>query len=175
MKKTLISASIALAATSAIAENSDMIAACQQTGYDYAWYLDHPDADLSITARKFATLFTEEATWKVSNTDLEIVSHVGTDAIQARYLQGRDQFRFMHLIANHRVVPTSETTATGTSYVEFYIHPIGADMTHEFGITGVAEYRDVYEFKDGICRITLREGVPRLISLQNKITDPIPE
>lgn len=175
MKRTLISAALALTSTTAFAETTNMIVACQQTGYDYAWYLDHPDEDHGKTAARFADLFTEDATWTVSGMDLKLATHAGPEEIAARYLQGRDQFRFMHLIANHRVNPTSDTTATGTSYVEFYIHPIGADMTHEFGVTGVAEYRDSYEYKDGVCRITAREGVPRFISLENKIHDPIPE
>lgn len=175
MKRILIFASLALAGSPAVADNTDMIVACQQTGYDYAWHLDHPEADLNASATKFAALFTEDGTWTVSNLELELETHTGPEELKARYLQGRDAFRFMHLIANHRVNPTSDTTATGTSYVEFYIHPIGSDMSDDFGVTGVAEYRDTYLYEDGVCRITSREGVPRFISLQNKITDPIPE
>lgn len=174
MKKTIIAA-LAVFAVSGCATQTDIITACQQTGYDYAWYLDHPDLDLDITAAKFVSLFAEDGTWTVSNTELQMETHTGPDEIAARYLQGRDSMRFIHLITNHRVNPTSDTTATGTSYVEFYIHPIGADMTHDFGVTGVAEYRDTYVFNDGTCLITSREGVPRFISLENKIHDPIPE
>lgn len=166
---------LTLLASPALAENTGMIVACQQLGADYAWYLDHPDKDIDTTALNFADLFTSDGSWQVSNMELQMETHSGAEEIMARYKQGRDQFRFMHLITNHRVNPTSETTGTGTSYVEFYIHPIGADMTHDFGVTGVAEYRDTYEFKDGICRLTSREGVPRFISLENKIHDPIPE
>lgn len=173
--KRLLAPFFALLAAPAVAENTDMIVACQQTGYDYAWYLDHPDEDHDVTAAKFAELFTADGSWEVSNMQLQMETHTGPEAIMARYMDGRDRFRFMHLITNHRVNPTSDTTATGTSYVEFYIHPIDGDMTDDFGVTGVAEYRDTYEFEDGVCKITSRTGVPRFISLENKITDPIPE
>ena len=166
---------LALLAAPAIAENTDMIVACQQTAYDYTWFLDHPDEDFSATAEKFAQLFTENGSWEVSNTQLQMETHTGTEAIMARYKDGRDKFRFMHLITNHRVNPTSDTTGTGTSYVEVYVHPIGSDMNDDFGVTGVAEYRDTYEFKDGTCRFTSRKGVTRLLSLENVISDPIPE
>ncbi len=173
--KRLLAPLFALMATPALAGTTDMIVACQQLGNDYTWHLDHPDEDLDITARKFASLFAEGATLTLSNMQMQMETHSSPEQIAARYKQGRDQFRFLHLITNHRVKPTSDTTAAGTSYVEFYIHPIGADMAHEFGVTGVAEYRDTYEFKDGVCLFTSREGIARFVSLQNKITDPIPE
>lgn len=173
--KRLFAPFLSLLATPTLAGTTDMIVACQQLGADYAWHLDHPDADLDVTAQAFAGLFADGATLTLANMQMQMQTHSTPEAIAARYKQGRDQFRFLHLITNHRVTPTSAHTATGTSYVEFYIHPIGADMSHEFGVTGVAEYRDSYVFTDGICRFTSREGVSRLVSLHNKITDPIPE
>ena len=176
MKQVLFGlAALALTSTSGAASQADMVVACTQTAHDYAWYLDHPDQDLNVTAAKFAQLFTENATLKLANMQMQLVEHRGHEEIAARYKQGRDTFRFLHMLSNQRIIPTTDTTAIGTSYVQFIIHPIGEDMTHEFGVRGVAEYRSTFEFVDGTCRFSHREGLARFINLNPKIVDPIPE
>ncbi len=176
MKHTLtIAAALAVVSGTALAENTDMITACTQTANDYVWYLDHPGDDLDATAAQFAQLFTEDAILKLANSQMEMVANTGPEEIATRYLQGRDSLRFLHSLTNQRINPTSETTANGTSYVNFYIHPIGADMNHERSFTGVAEYRSTFEYKDGACKFTYREGLLRFLTGQDKITDPLPE
>jgi hypothetical protein len=175
MKNTVLAGLLSLGATlPAQAESTAQIVACRQTVNDYAWYLDHPGDDMSATAQAFAQLFTEDAVLRLANARLEEETFTGHSEIAGRYLQGRDQMRFLHLMSNIRIQPTSDTTATGTNYVQIFIHPIGASMDDPRGVTGVAEYRDEYRFEDGVCRISNRYANLRLLSLQNIIQDPKP-
>ena len=175
MKKAILAGLLALcAALPAQAETTAQIVACTQTVNDYAWYLDHPGDDMAATAQSFAQLFTEEAVLRLANARLEEETFTGHEEIAGRYLQGRGQMRFLHLMSNIRVRPTSDTTATGTNYVQIFIHPIGVSMDDPRGVTGVAEYRDEYRFEDGVCRISNRYANLRLLSLQNIIQDPKP-
>lgn len=173
MKKTLTAAGLALAGTTAVAENTHMITSCAQRVADYAWYLDHPGDDLDVAAKAFANLFTEDAVLKLANAQFVEETFVGHEAIAGRYKQGRDVMRFLHVTSNVRVVQTSEDTAIGTNYVTIYIHPIGGSMA-ENAIQGVAEYRDEYRMVDGVCKISNRFAYVRLIGADGSIADPQP-
>lgn len=173
MKTPSIAAALALLASSAQAENTDMIASCSQRVHDYAWYLDHPGEDMQATAQAFAEIFTEDAVLKLSNAQFVEESFVGHDAIASRYLQGRDVMRFLHVTSNVRIVPTGEDTAMGTNYVTVFIHPIGGTMA-ENSIQGIAEYRDAYRMTEDGCRISNRFAYLRLMGSDGAIADPQP-
>lgn len=173
MKTTLTVASLALAGTTAFANNTDMIAGCTQRVQDYAWYLDHPDDDMQVTALAFANLFTEDAVLKLANAQFVEETFVGHNAIASRYLQGRDTMRFLHVTSNIRIVQTGENTALGTNYVTVYIHPIGGTMAKN-SIHGIAEYRDEYRMTEDGCRISNRFAYLRLLGDDGTIADPQP-
>lgn len=156
-----------------MASESDVITSCTQVVNDYAWYLDHPGEDMQATSRAFADLFTEDAVLKLANGQLVEETFVGPDEIASRYLQGRDVMRFLHVMSNIRVDQTGPDSAVGTNYVTIYIHPIGKSLA-EGGITGVAEYRDVYKIQNDGCKIENRFAYLRLLGDGGAIADPHP-
>lgn len=156
----------------AAADDTAMVVACTQTVQDYAWYLDHPGEDVDTTAQAFAALFTEDAVLTLHDAKMEEERFVGHDAIAGRYKRDRRARRILHVMTNVRIEPTSASTATGTNYVQVHLHPVGGSLD-EGGVTGVAEYRDVYRFEGGVCRISKRTTILR-IGPQRVITDPAP-
>ena len=166
----LLAASLLSACQTVKDASANHRAACEQIINNYAWYIDHPGDDLNATSERFAALFTEDAALTLGNLRGELVTHNGHGAIRARYKEGRDNMRFIHVTSNFRFLPQAEGNAKGVSYVQFWIHPMEGDLSQ--GVTGIAEYHDEYRIKDGKCKISKREGVARFLSSTNQITSP---
>ena len=151
-----------------------IVEACSRTVNDTVWYLDHPGANLSQTAMDYAGLFTDNAELTQPDDNLDDRTYVGREQIAERYLDNRADTRFLHVVTNIRVMPTSDRTATGTSYVSFYQHAAGGSMKDKGAITGVMESRDEYRITEKGCKITKRISILRMISLVGIIATPLP-
>jgi hypothetical protein len=160
--------------TPVFADDTDMIAACTQTVYNYAWYLDHPDDDHDVAKVKYLSLFTNDAVLNLLNPQLKRETFTGPEEIAARYTAHRGSSLGLHLMTNVRIKQTSKNTATGTNYLELYTHPVNGSLTESGGIKAVGEYRDEYRFDNGICLISKRYLILRLLNLKNVITVPKP-
>ena len=97
----------------ASAAQVSIVEACTRTVNDYAWHLDHPGPDLSLSAQKFADLFVEGADVVLIDDDLAERPYPGRNGLVERYLDNRSHTRFLHVTSNIRIVPTSQDTATG--------------------------------------------------------------
>jgi ketosteroid isomerase-like protein len=140
---------------------------------DYAWSLDHPFPDPALTARKFASLFTPDGELTMPDDDLQQRTYVGRKAIAKIYLENRTDTKYLHVTSNIRVTPTSDKTATGTSYASFHIHSATGSMKDEGAITGITEYRDEYRITGKGCKLFKRIAVIRLLRLIGYIEDPV--
>jgi len=156
------------------AARATMIEDCARAVNDYAWYLDHAQPDLAKSASKFAKLFTGDGALTVHDDDLNDQTHTGHKAIANYYLDNRSYTRYLHVTSNIRINPTSDTTATGTSYASFYIHSNTGSMKDEGALTGVMEFRDEYRISEGACRFSKRRGILRLLSIDGVIGAPVP-
>ncbi len=162
-------------ATAAPAAQPSIVEACTRTVNDYAWYLDHPDTDLSQTAGKFADLFEEDADVILIDDDLAERPYAGRKGFMERYLDNRGHTRFLHVTSNIRVRPTSVNTATGTSYVTISLHAAGGSMKDEGAVTLIEEFRDEYRMTVQGCKFSKRKSMVRWFSINGVIEDPTPE
>ncbi len=155
MKQTLskiaLSTLIAALPFSASAHNA-IEEQCERVMQDYAWYIDHPNPE------GFANLFTKDATLVLNSRTMN-----GHEELKAFINSGSENRTAVHLMSNLRVTPTSDTTATGTSYLTVFIMPGGEGIKRVDGFSAIAEYHDEFVIDDEGCKIAKRKLIPRVI------------
>lgn len=162
-------------ASAVSADQTSIVEACTRTVNDYAWHLDHPNDDAVQTAELFADLFAPDGVLVAPDDEPVLQTYAGRGAIIERYLDSSAHTRFLHLTSNIRVTPTSDITATGTSYLYFQAHGIGGSMNDEGAIKGILENRDDYRMIGQKCKFVRRISDYRWFSLDGMISPPEPE
>ena len=156
----------------AMAFSLSMTEACTLTVNSYAWYLDHPGNDPARRAEEFADLFTAGAILTRPNDAPELETFKGRTAIAKSYLETTAFSRMIYLSSNIRIMPATDTTATGTSYLTVYMHATSGSMKDAGAVTAIMENRDEYEMTGDGCRISSRNSTLRMISTDGAIQPP---
>jgi len=161
---TVLVFALSFGLASASAAALSMTEACTLTVNTYAWYLDHPGPDPVRRAEEFASLFTDDASLTRPDYAPEPETFHGRAAIAQSYLETIAYSRLLYLTSNIRIMPVTDTTATGTSSLTVYMHADTGSMKDEGASTAILENRDAYEMtKDG-CKFSDRTSTLRFLS-----------
>jgi hypothetical protein len=173
--KAAVLLGLLLAANSKSTSAFSITEACTLTVNNFAWYLDHAGSDGDQRAQDFAALFTPEATFIWPDDAPELITYTGRTEIAESYLKSTANARQLYLTSNIRIVPETGTTASGTSYLSFFMHATGGSMQDEGAVAGVLEVRDTYETSADACLISSRKARMRLLNLDGVIQLPDPD